>query len=96
MRVWIDQDLCTGDGLCIDHCPDVFVQLEDGIAYVAEGGAALNDPGGSGSLAHVSARNIDDVVHAAEACPGECSFIEIDAPLVELAPDVDDLDAAAA
>ncbi|NCZ90909.1 MAG: ferredoxin, partial [Actinobacteria bacterium] len=25
MRVWIDQDLCTGDGLCIDHCPDVFV-----------------------------------------------------------------------
>ena len=29
MRVWIDQDLCTGDGLCVDHCPDVFVQLED-------------------------------------------------------------------
>ncbi|MBL6619720.1 MAG: 4Fe-4S binding protein, partial [Ilumatobacteraceae bacterium] len=21
MRVWIDQDLCTGDGLCVDHCP---------------------------------------------------------------------------
>ena len=36
MRVWIDQDLCTGDGLCVDHCPDVFVQLEDGIAYVSE------------------------------------------------------------
>ena len=46
MRVWIDQDLCTGDGLCVDHCHDVFVQLEDGIAYVAEGGGALNDPGG--------------------------------------------------
>ena len=43
MRVWIDQDLCTGDGLCIDHCPDVFVQLEDGIAYVAERGVPLND-----------------------------------------------------
>ena len=39
MRVWIDQDLCTGDGLCVDHCPDVFVQLEDGIAYVREAGA---------------------------------------------------------
>ena len=39
MRVWIDQDLCTGDGICVDHCPDVFVQLEDGIAYVAEDGA---------------------------------------------------------
>ncbi len=23
MRVWIDQDLCTGDGLCTDHCPDL-------------------------------------------------------------------------
>jgi len=45
MRVWIDQDLCTGDGLCLDHCPDVFVQLEDGIAYVAEAGQVLNDPG---------------------------------------------------
>jgi ferredoxin len=36
MRVWIDQDLCTGDGLCIDHCPEVFVLLEDGISYVKE------------------------------------------------------------
>ena len=32
MRVWIDQDLCTGDGLCLDHCPDVFVQLEEPLA----------------------------------------------------------------
>ena len=28
MQVWIDQDLCTGDGLCTDHCPDAFVILE--------------------------------------------------------------------
>ena len=34
MRVWIDQDLCTGDGLCEDHCADAFKLLEDGIAYV--------------------------------------------------------------
>ena len=53
MRVWIDQDLCTGDGLCLDHCPDVFTQLEDGIAYVAESGVPLNDPGWPGSLADV-------------------------------------------
>lgn len=81
MRVWIDQDLCTGDGLCIDHCPDVFVQLEDGIAYVAEDGYALNDPGGSGSLALVSPRNVEPVIRAAEVCPGECIFIEIDVPV---------------
>ena len=81
MRVWIDQDLCTGDGLCLDHCPDAFVQLEDGIAYVAEGGVALNDPGGSGSLAFVADRDESAVIHAALACPGECIFIEIDAPI---------------
>lgn len=76
MRVWIDQDLCTGDGLCVDHCPDVFVQLEDGIAYVAEFGEPLNDPGGSGSLAEVHDRHTTSVVEAAEVCPGECIFVE--------------------
>lgn len=78
MRVWIDQDLCTGDGLCVDHCQDAFVQLEDGIAYVAEHGVAFNNPGSSGSLAVVSVRNQIAVVRAAEDCPGECIFIEID------------------
>jgi ferredoxin len=77
MRVWIDQDLCTGDGLCLDHCPDVFVQLEDGIAYVAEDGVALNDPGGSGSLAVVPDRYLQAAVDAALDCPGECIFIEM-------------------
>lgn len=83
MRVWIDQDLCTGDGLCLDHCPDVFVQLEDGIAYVAEAGRALNDPGGAGSLAEVPLRRHQQVIHAALACPGECIFIEMDVPAAQ-------------
>ena len=82
MRVWIDQDLCTGDGLCVDHCPDVFVQLEDGIAYVVQDGLTLNDPGSSGSLATVEVKNQVDVVKAAEVCPGECIFIEMDVPLI--------------
>ena len=82
MRVWIDQDLCTGDGLCVDHCPDVFVQLEDGIAYVTQGGGVLNDPGGSSSLAWVPERLYQSVVDAGEACPGECIFIEM--PLAQL------------
>ncbi len=78
MRVWIDQDLCTGDGLCIDHCPDVFVQLEDGIAYVMEGDVIGNDPGGSGSLAWVPERLYQGAIDAAEDCPGECIFIELE------------------
>lgn len=80
MRVWIDQDLCTGDGLCVDHCPEVFVQLEDGIAYVAHDGFPLNDPGGSRSLAEVPVRLEQNVVQAADVCPGECIFIEMDDP----------------
>lgn len=81
MRVWIDQDLCTGDGLCVDHCHDVFTLLEDGIAYVREAGEVLNDPGGSMSLAQVPHRHVPSVIRAAEVCPGECIFIEIDAPV---------------
>ena len=78
MRVWIDQDLCTGDGLCTDHAPDVFTLLEDGIAYVkeCESGRVLNDPGGAGSLAPVPSSLVRNVVHAAEDCPGECIFLE--------------------
>jgi ferredoxin len=76
LRVWIDQDLCTGDGLCVDHCPDVFMLLEDGIAYVRENGTVLNDPGGPDSLAVVPPSRDHEVVVAAEDCPGECIFIE--------------------
>jgi ferredoxin len=78
MRVWIDQDLCTGDGLCEDHCPDVFTLLEDGIAYVKENGHALNDPGQWDSLAPVPRSLQKAVINAAEDCPGECIFIEAD------------------
>lgn len=75
-RVWIDQDLCTGDGLCVDHCPDVFVLLEDGIAYVRHGAFVGNDPGGSASTVDVPSRHLASVIIAADACPGECIFIE--------------------
>jgi ferredoxin len=76
MWVWIDQDLCTGDGLCIDHCPEVFVLLEDGISYVKDGDRVLNDPGGDESLALVPERFERRVVDAAMDCPGECIYIE--------------------
>ena len=78
MRVWIDQDLCTGDGLCTDHAPAVFTLLEDGIAYVQQHGRVLNDPGGAGSPAVVPRGLMREVVHAADDCPGECIFIEVD------------------
>ncbi|MGH1491667.1 MAG: ferredoxin, partial [Acidimicrobiales bacterium] len=36
MKVWIDQDLCTGDGLCAEIAPDVFFGMDDGLYYVKE------------------------------------------------------------
>ena len=53
MKVWIDQDLCTGDGLCEEIAPDVFTLLDDGLAYVREGDKIFNDPGGADGLAAV-------------------------------------------
>ncbi len=78
LKVWIDQDLCTGDGICTDHAPEVFTILEDGIAYCLEGGKVFNDPGGSYELAVVPPNREVDVVDAAAECPGECIFIEFD------------------
>lgn len=88
MRVWVDQDLCTGDGLCTDHCPAVFMLLEDGLSYVRDAtGAPCNDPGGRASIVTVPVPHTDQVIAAALDCPGECIFLEHDE-----ADDVDDLD----
>jgi ferredoxin len=78
MKVWIDQDLCTGDGLCEEICPSVFTLLDDGLAYVKEGDAVRNNPGGAQGLAVVPSDLEDAVVEASEECPGECIFIERD------------------
>ena len=41
----------------------------------------LNSPGSSGSMAAVGERNMQAVVQAADVCPGECIFIELDDPV---------------
>jgi ferredoxin len=76
MKVWIDQDLCTGDGLCEEICPDVFSLQDDGLAYVKEGADVKTEPGGSQSMVLVPGSLEDAVTEAAEECPGECIFIE--------------------
>lgn len=75
MKVWIDQELCTGDGLCGEICPDVFVLMEDGLSYVKQGGSIFNDPGGNSQMATVPSTLEGAVRDAAEECPGECIFI---------------------
>ena len=36
LMVWIDQDLCTGDGICSEICPAVFEPRDDGLWVVRE------------------------------------------------------------
>ncbi len=78
MKVWIDQDLCTGDGLCEEIAPEVFTLLDDGLAYVRDKGKTLSDPGGVDGLAIVPGGQEDGTIESAEECPGECIFIEVD------------------
>jgi ferredoxin len=80
MKVWIDQDLCTGDGICEEIAPDVFVLLDDGLAYVREGekifAASEGNTQGAEGMASFPDDQMDAVVESAEECPGECIFIE--------------------
>ena len=78
MKVWIDQDLCTGDGLCEEIAPAVFTLLDDGLAYVKEGSKVFNAPGGAEGLATIPDGQLYAVIESAEECPGECIFIEPD------------------
>ena len=78
MKVWIDQDLCTGDGLCEEICPSVFTLLDDGLAYVKVGVDVKSTPGGAEGIAVVPAGMEDAVTEASEEGPGECIFIEND------------------
>lgn len=76
MKVWIDQDLCTGDGLCEEICPSVFALRDDGLAYVKDGDKVMSDPGGAAGVVEVPEGMEDAVAEAAEECPGECIFVE--------------------
>ena len=78
MKVWIDQDLCTGDGLCEEIAPDVFTLLDDGLAYVKEGDKVFSDPGGAEGLANIPDGQLEASIESAEECPGECIFIEVE------------------
>ena len=78
MKVWIDQDLCTGDGLCEEIAPSVFTLLDDGLAYVREGSKVFSDPGGPDGLANVAENMADATIESAEECPGEGIFIEVE------------------
>ncbi|MEV6522991.1 ferredoxin [Longispora sp. NPDC051575] len=73
LRVWVDQDLCTGDGLCVQYAPEVFEFDVDGLAYVKNDSGELQlDPGVRvGVPDHLKL----DVIDAAKECPGDCIHV---------------------
>jgi ferredoxin len=74
LRVWVDQDLCTGDGLCVQYAPEVFEFDVDGLAYVKAGDGELRTlpRAAVGVPAHLRL----DVLDSAKECPGECIHVE--------------------
>ena len=73
LRVWIDQDLCTGDGLCVQYAPEVFEFDVDGLAYVKDADGALL--AAAGASADVPERLRLDVIDSAKECPGTCIHV---------------------
>lgn len=83
LSVWIDQELCTGDGLCVQYAPEVFEFDIDGLAYVKDGsGELLSTPG---EQACVPATLRLDVIASAKECPGACIHVVRAADQVEVA-----------
>ena len=74
------RDLCTGDGLCAEICPELFFMSDDGLAYVK----AVDDKtglipgttipkhkmGGEDGLVDVPSNLEDSCIESAEECPG--------------------------
>ena len=83
LRVSVDQDLCTGDGLCVQYAPEVFEFDVDGLAYVKDAAGELQlSPG---SRVDVPDRLRLDVIDAAKECPGECIHVRRAEDGVEIA-----------
>jgi len=70
LRVWVDQDLCTGDGLCVQYAPEVFEFDVDGLAYVKDASGELQMA--KDAQVSVPAHLRLEVLDAAKECPGEC------------------------
>ncbi|HTJ70706.1 MAG TPA: ferredoxin [Actinospica sp.] len=73
LEVWIDQDLCTGDGLCVQYAADVFELDIDGLAYVKGEDGELRLA--AGQRVPVPSDLVLNVIDSAKECPGECIHV---------------------
>jgi ferredoxin len=73
LQVWVDQDLCTGDGLCVQYAPEVFEFDIDGLAYVKDAAGEMQLA--KGMRVDVPAHLRLEVIDAAKECPGDCIHV---------------------
>ncbi|MGI6621144.1 MAG: ferredoxin [Bacillota bacterium] len=59
-KVYVDEELCIGCGLCADTCPDVFELTDEGKAVAKEN----------------AEDNLECAKDAADTCPTEAIIIE--------------------
>ena len=62
MRVYVDPDLCSGCGPCVDTCPDVFDLNDEGIAIM--------------KVDEVPEEFFEACREAVDSCPSEAIVIE--------------------
>jgi ferredoxin len=89
LQVWVDQKLCTGDGLCVQYAPEIFEFDVDGLAYVKDDSGKLQLVEGAqvGVPAHLRL----EVIDAAKECPGDCIHVRRTSDGAEVAgPDAED------
>ena len=78
VKVWIDQDLCTGDGI-VRRSHQLFSLNEDGLYYVREANTVLlQSPHSFHQPVDVPDNLLEATIEAAEECPGECIFLDVE------------------
>jgi ferredoxin len=82
LEVWIDQGLCTGDGICAQYAPDVFELDVDGLAYVKGGDGELRY--GEKVAVPIPLTTLSDVILSAKECPGDCIHVRREHDLAEV------------
>lgn len=74
IHVWIDQDECSGVGVCVDACPQVFTLGDDGLAYLRSANGLV----GSHQTVAVGDALAESVLDAVDDCPQNCIYIDSD------------------
>ncbi|MDQ4130284.1 MAG: ferredoxin, partial [Actinomycetota bacterium] len=72
-RVWVDQQLCTGDGFCAKLAPEQFRMHWDGLSYVVGADGEMRT--GPGESVPVLRDQVRPILAATVKCPGDCIYV---------------------